>query len=165
MILTGIMNNSDENLLNKIVSLMQTDNSVDAPQDSIKWAKSLFLTRSVAPKKSLVQKVLAVLQMDISKTNPAFGERSAAASKSRQMLFDAGDTTIDLRISETENAFTLRGQLLGDDFQNISITLNEFESKTNELGEFLFTSVQNGIYNLTIEVADTEIVIENLEIN
>ena len=102
------MTNENENLINKIVSLMETDSSVDAPTDAIKWAKNIFRTRAVEPKKSLVQKVLAVLQIDLSPNKAAFGERSASGAQARQMLFQAGDNSIDLRIAETEKGFNLR---------------------------------------------------------
>ena len=164
MILTALMNNGNENLINKIVHLMETDNSVDAPQDAVKWAKNIFRTRAVEPKQSLVQKVLAVLQMDLSPNNAVFGERSASSSQARQMLFSAGEIGIDLRISETENGINLRGQILGEGFANCSIKLGDFETKSNELSEFSFTKIPNGKYDLTLRTDEKEIVIENLEI-
>ncbi|HQU83844.1 MAG TPA: hypothetical protein PKY59_11990 [Pyrinomonadaceae bacterium] len=164
MTLTNKMNNSEENLLNQIVHLMQTDKSVDAPQDSIKWAKNIFRSRMVEPKKSFVQKVLAVLQMDISPNKAVFGERSASASQARQMLFEAGENGIDLRITETENGFDLRGQILGEGFANSVIKIGETETTTNDLSEFVFANIESGIYDLTLKNGETEIVIENLEL-
>ena len=158
------MTNENENLINKIVSLMETDSSVDAPTDAIKWAKNIFRTRAVEPKKSLVQKVLAVLQIDLSPNKAAFGERSASGAQARQMLFQAGDNSIDLRIAETEKGFNLRGQILGEGFANCTIKFGEFETVSNQLSEFSFTEIPNGKYNLTLQTNETEIVIEDLEI-
>lgn len=158
------MNNYEENLLNKIVQLMQTDNAVDAPEDSIKWAKNIFRSRIAEPKKSLVQRVLAVLQMDISPNKAVFGERSASASQARQMLFEAGETSIDLRITETENGFNVRGQILGEGFAGAAIKFGEAEMMSGELGEFGFSNLTGGNYTLILKTNETEIVIENLEL-
>ncbi len=165
MNLTGIMNNADENLMNRIVHLMQTDESVDAPQDSVKWAKNIFCSRIVEPKKSLVQKVLAVLQMDLSPNKAVFGERSASGSVARQMLFQAGENSIDLRVSKGENGFDLRGQILGEGFENALVKIGEFETMTNQLSEFIIKSVPHGIYELILQNAETEIVIEKIELS
>jgi hypothetical protein len=159
---TGIMNNADENLMNRIVHLMQTDESSDAPQDSVKWAKNIFRSRVAEPKKSLVQKVLAVLQVDLSPNKAVFGERSAIGSAVRQMLFEAGENSVDLRVSETKNGFDLRGQILGAGFEKSVVRIGEFETKTNELSEFVLKSIPQGNYNLTLQNDDTEIVIENI---
>lgn len=164
MFLTMTINNSNNQTLETIVRLMQTDDSVDAPQDAIKWAKNVFRTRAVEPKKSLVQKVLAVLQMDLSPNKAVFGERSASSAEARQMLFSAGENSIDLRISETEKGFNLRGQILGASLANCLIKLGEFETNCNELSEFSFKEIPNGKYDLTLQTDKTEIVIENLEI-
>lgn len=164
MNLTGVMNNSDENLLNKIVYLMQNDSSIDAPQDSLKWAKNIFRSRIAEPKKSLVQKVLAVLQMDLSPNKAVFGERSGAPSQARQMLFNAGKTSIDLRVSKTESGFNLRGQILGEDFARAIIKIGELQATANELSEFAFKNLAAGTYTLILQNNATEIVIENLEL-
>lgn len=164
MNLIGIMNNSDEKLINKIVHLMGRDESFDAPQDSIKWTKNLFLSRVTEPKKSLAQKIFAVLQIDLSPNRAIFGERSASALQSRQMLFEAGEIVIDLRVSESAKNFDLRGQILGAEFANTSVKLGEFETKLNELGEFSLRLVPRGVYVLTLQNAEKEIVIENLEL-
>ena len=163
------MKNNNEDLLNKIVHLMQTDNSADAPKDSIEWSKNLFLSRAAEPKKSLVQKVLAVLQMDLSPDKAAFGERSASsASNIRQMLFSAGDYQIDLRIAQANKGFTVTGQILGEDFAGAEIALvndaKNFTAKTNELGEFKFENISKDKYTLSLTFKDKEIVIEDIEI-
>ncbi|MDQ3800177.1 MAG: hypothetical protein M3384_12050 [Acidobacteriota bacterium] len=166
MILAMSSNNSNDELINKIIHLMQTDESADAPADSVKWAKNIFRTRAAAePKKSLVQKILAVLQMDLSGAQPAFGERSATLSQTRQMLFQAGDNAIDLRISEEENGFAVQGQILGEGFANCTAKLGDFESKANELSEFRFTQLPGGKYDLVLRTADREIEIAGLELN
>lgn len=145
---------------------MQTDRSEDAPQDSIKWAKNVFRSRVAEPKKSFAQKVLAVLQMDLSPDKTAFGERSASVSQARQMLFTAGENAIDLRITEMEKGLlNIQGQILGESFRNCTVRLGEFKTQANELSEFKFTEIPVGIYDLIFQTNETEIVVENLELN
>lgn len=162
------MNNENDNLINKIVYLMQTDKSADAPTDSIKWAKNIFRSRVAEPKKSLVQKVLAVLQMDLAPNKTVFGERSASASQARQMLFGAGDNQIDLRIETVKKGFNIKGQILGEGFENAEIKLenaeNSFIANINELSEFKLANVAKGNYQLTLTSQEKNIIIENLEI-
>ena len=153
-----------ERQINQIVNLMQSDDSADAPQDAVRWAKNIFLTRAAAPQKSFVQKVLAVLQIDLSPNKAAFGERSASASKARQMLFQAGDNALDIRLTKTDNGFNLHGQILGEGFANAVVKIGEFETYADETSEFKFANVPGGKYTLTFEYGEMEIVIEDLEI-
>ena len=64
--------------------------------------ENIFRTRAAEPEQSFAQKVLGVLQMDLSPDKAAYGERSASAAQVRQMLFGAGENSIDLRVTETE---------------------------------------------------------------
>ncbi|HEX8250508.1 MAG TPA: hypothetical protein VF599_20200 [Pyrinomonadaceae bacterium] len=161
----AMSNNSNDELINKIIHLMQTDDSADAPADSVKWAKNIFRTRAAEPKTSLAQKILAVLQIDLSGAQAAFGERSATLSQTRQMFFQAGDNAVDLRISEDENGFQMHGQILGDGFSNCTVMLGDFQAKASELSEFKFTDIPGGKYDLVLQTADREIEIAGLELN
>lgn len=164
MLLTMSINNSEKQIINEIINLMQTDDSVDAPQDALKWSKNIFRTRAVQPKQSFVQKILAVLQMDLSPNTAAFGERSAGAAQERQMLFQAGESGIDLRIKEDEKGFAVRGQILGEGFTGTTVRLGDFETTTSELSEFSFSDVPGGVYDMTLVAGETEITVKNLEI-
>ncbi len=156
----NVMANTNDNLIEKIVYLMQNDISFDAPKDAITWSKNIFRTRAIEPKKSLLQKVFAVLQMDLSDSQPAFGERSASASTVRQMLFQADEISLDIRIANGE----VKGQILGKGFVNCEINLGEFMTNSNELSEFSFKQIPVGNYNLVLKSNEKEIVIENLEV-
>ena len=148
---------------------MQADKSFDAPTDAVRWSKNIFRTRTIEPKKSIVERVLAVLQMDLSPNRAAFGERSASASQARQMLFQAGDASIDLRIKPNEKGLNVQGQILGADFADCLVRIfnntDSFENRANELSEFNFAEVPSGTYNLSLRSGSKEIVIENLELN
>lgn len=153
-----------ERQINQIINLMRSDDSADAPHDAVRWAKNIFLTRAAAPQKTLVQKVLAVLQMDLSPNKAVFGERSASASQARQMLFQAGENALDIRLSETENGFKLHGQILGEGFANAAVKIGEFETTADEMSEFKFANVLGGKYTLSFQSGEKEIVIEDLVI-
>jgi hypothetical protein len=157
--MTNTMNN--EQFLDKIISLMQTDNSFDAPGDSVSWAKNIFRTQVQEPKQSIVKRFLAVLQIDLSANKPVFGERSAP-SAIRQMLFQADEAAIDLRVSNTPNGFSLKGQIIGEHYANATIKIGDFEAKANDMAEFKFDQIPSGEYNLTIQTLENEIVIEQL---
>jgi len=156
-------NNNQE--INEIVRLIQTDKSIDAPAAAIRWSKNIFRAQALKPKKSVLEKVLAVLQMDLSPNRAAFGERSASASQARQMLFHAGENALDIRVAETEKGFNLHGQILGEGFANCTVKLGEFETTANELGEFKLAKIPSGIYNLSVQINEKEIVVEDLEFN
>ena len=159
----SVSENNDPKI-NRIIYLMQTDKSADAPPDAIQWSKNIFRARAVEPKKSAVRKILAVLQMDLSPNRAAFGERSASASQARQMLFQAGESSLDLRIKAEKKGFSVRGQILGEDFAGCAVKLGEFETTTNELSEFMLNAVPGGKYDLRLQGEQEEIVIEEIEI-
>ncbi len=155
------------NLFNKAIATMRADRSLDVPADSIKWAKNLFRTRVTAPRQSVAQKILAVLQIDLSQMSPAFGERSAASAA--QMLFQAGENSVDLRVSSGEKGLVLKGQILGQGFENCSVILRaekkEFRAQANELAEFTIKNVKAGTYEMSLTSTGSdakEITLENL---
>ena len=143
---------------------MRTDESYDAPADAIRWSKNIFLNKAVEQKKSIVERVLAVLQMDLSPNRAAFGERSASSSQARQMFFRAGENALDIRIAQTEKGFDLHGQILGEGFTNCAVRLGEFETTANELTEFKLTKIPGGTYSLSLRKDEKEIVLERLEL-
>jgi hypothetical protein len=163
---TGTMNN--EEILKRIVHLMHTDDSADAPADAVQWSKNLFRARAAEPKQSLVQKIAAVLQIDLAPQKAVFGERSASSGAVRQMLFTAGEAQIDLRIAPEDKGFKVAGQVLGEDFAGAQAKLfNEsknFSAKFNELSEFSFEKIAKGKYTLSLIFKDKEILVENIEI-
>jgi hypothetical protein len=148
----------------KVLGVMRADVSADAPTESVMWAKNLFCTRQFAPRETMVQKILAVLQVDISQLSPAFGERSAATAA--QMLFQAGDNSVDLRVSLGEKGLKLMGQVLGGGFENCSIILRggkkDITASANELAEFTLTGVKAGTYEMTLTSGTRQIVLESL---
>ena len=157
---------STQQTLQQIIDLMQSDLSVDAPADSIRWASNLYRTRAVEPKRSFVQKIAAVLQMEIAPNKAAFGERSASASPVRQMLFKAGDNAIDLRIEAKDDAISVRGQILGEGLSGAQVRLfndtRSYETVASDISEFAIDGIEPGQYELTATGEAIEITLKTL---
>ena len=162
------MKNDSDKLLKHIVERMQHDDSIDAPADSVKWAKNLIASRVKQPQSSVVQQLKALLKLDLTPGKAAFGERSASSASARQMLFEAGDFTVDLRISGSGKSREVRGQILGPEFSGGKIELAAAstirETDIGETGEFVFRSVSAGEYKLTVRIGETAIGIEGLTV-
>ena len=162
------MNSNDDKRASKIIELMRTDDSVDAPQDSIKFAKDLFRTRVTASQPSLIKRIVAAISLDLSPGKTALAERSAGTAKARQMLFDAENNSIDVRISGKGKRFDLQGQILGEGFEGGTVTLSatgiKEERSVGELGDFGFERLPAGTYEITIR-GSVEIVLPPIEIN
>ncbi len=159
------MNLMSERQIEKIINLMRTDDAADAPPDARRWAKNLFTSRVAAPQKSIVRRILAVLQMDLSPNKAAFGERSASASKARQMFFRAGENALDIRLSPAKKGFLkLHGQILGEGFANAVIKIGEFETNADEMSKFKFENVPSGKYTLSFQSGEKAIVVEDIVI-
>lgn len=158
-----------ERKIEKIMDLMRRDDSFDAPPETLKWAKNLIRTRAREPKRSLVQKVVALLQIDLLPQEAIFGERSAAGAQARQMLFNADDNGIDLRIEKKGQNFAVKGQIMGDGFASAEVKIandeNAYTEQANELSEFKFENIVKGKYILALTGNDKELVIEDLEIS
>lgn len=152
----------------KIINLMKTDEAKDAPTDLLVWTKNIFRSKIVEPKKSILQKILAVLEMDLSPNTAAFGERSAS-SPTRQLFYKADEIGISLRISKDENELNLMGQILGDGFENCQIELQNNQTSisvgSNEMSEFRMSKIPFGNYDLFIRNVETELVIENVNLD
>lgn len=149
-----------------IISLLQTDDSVDAPNDAIRWAKNLFATRTVESKSGLVRRVLAKLVSDLLPNTAVFGQRSAGGTQARQLLFEAEDNAIDLRIESRKGGMEIRGQIIGDGFEGATVRLvaddNEFETGADDMCLFNLTGVPSGSYTLIIGTPSAEIHAENI---
>jgi hypothetical protein len=150
-----------------IIDLMQRDDSVSAPIESIKWAKNLYRTHAPAPKPSILRRLVAALQMDLA-PGTAFGERSSSVGQERQMLFTVEDIGIDVRISGSGTTFKIRAQILNEGFSGATVDLDQDGKITTinvgENGSFLFETVSSGETTLVIRSANTEISIPSFTI-
>lgn len=162
------MKNLEDNKIEHIIHRMLNDRAADAPADALQYVKDLYRTRAVAPKASIIQRVLAVMQVDLAPNKAAYGERSVTGAQARQMLFDAGDNAVDLRITAVKNGFDLRGQILGEGLENGEIEIANTEVsvkvKIDKTSGFKISGLLAGKYDLTIRGKETEIVLEQLQL-
>lgn len=152
--------------LQKTLMLMQSDDSVDAPPETIARAVRRFRPRAVPATPSLRERLVAALTFDSGQMPLAVGVRSAAAT-SRQMLYTAGDYEIDLRLAPETDTVRVAGQVLGPDTQgDVQATPTQGEpvrQPLTALGEFTIQLLREKRYALTIELAQRDIEIQNLE--
>jgi hypothetical protein len=160
--------NSQENI-KKITELIERDSSVDAPLDSVKWAKNIFRSRAAASSPSPLRRIVALLQADLLPGRPVFGERSAGASQARQMLFQAEDSAVDLRVIDQGKSLAIRGQVIGDGFENAEASLSgpsgTASASLDENSEFEFAGIGKGVYSLSLSGNESEIIIEELDLS
>ncbi|HSI87553.1 MAG TPA: hypothetical protein VK918_00730, partial [Pyrinomonadaceae bacterium] len=139
------------------------------PQDSIKWAKNIFRARIPASSPSALRRIVALLHVDLLPGRQAFGERSAGATNARQMLFQAEDAAVDLRITDLGKSLSIRGQVIGDGFENAVASLSGPSGTTSasldENSEFEFTGTKKGVFRLSISGNASEIVIEEVDLS
>lgn len=148
--------------LEKAIGLMRSDESKDAPRDVIHLAISQFIAGARKPEKSLARKILAALSFDSAEMTPALGVRSGASSESRQLLYRAGNTDLDIRVASQDNCWVVSGQVLGtEDLSEGSIELEGGEarvsSQLNDLSEFSLPPVPTGSYTLRLRLINMDI--------
>lgn len=151
-----------------VLELMRTDTATDAPRDVLAYAINVFRGRERSSEVSLLRRIVAALTFD-SSTNmaPAFGVRSGQAT-SRQLLYSAEQSDIDLRISSQDDQWIVAGQLLGQDCVGGRVEI-EGESglvvaALNELCEFTLPPLPPGSYTLRLLLQDAEVEIPQLEL-
>lgn len=148
--------------LEKAIGLMRSDESEDAPRDVIHLAVALFSDRARKPEKSLARKILAALSFDSAEMTPSLGVRSGASSESRQLLYRAGDTDLDIRVASHDDCWVVSGQVLGaEDLSGGSIELEggggQVSSPLNDLSEFTLPPVPTGRYTLRLRLMNMDI--------
>jgi len=158
---------SNQRNIQDIIELLKRDDSIDAPVESVKWAKNLFAVRAES-KVGILQRIKAHLNVDLSPGMLVHGERSATASSVRQMLFEAGDIAVDLRITKKARAFDIKGQILGEGFGDGTITFTSRDGKELEFpvrkSSFESFGIRSADYQVIIRGIETEIVIESVSI-
>lgn len=156
--------------LEKIMRLMRADQSEGAPAWAFDWATNLFRTRAAAaPDKSLVQKILAVLNVELTPMTPAFGERSAASAELQQRLYQAGANDVDVQITQHEDGWVVSGQVFGPCGENGEVELRgaqaSIRAELNNLCEFTLDAVPAGSYTLLLRWPGVEIEVPDLELS
>ena len=154
--------------LESLVSLMKDDKSVDAPRDVFAYAVNIFRQQAGTREPSLVQRIVAAVSFDSLNRAPAFGVRSGQTT-SRQLLYSAGETDLDLHINEQDHdRWVVAGQVLGENCSGGQIQLKgdagSASALLNEQCEFTLPAVAPGNYDLLLRLANVEVEVQRLKI-
>jgi hypothetical protein len=149
--------------LRRLIVLMKSDTAEDVPRDVLMSALSIFTPATPAP----LPHIIAVLTFDSRAAGPAFGMRSVRTA-SRQLLYTAQETALDLRITVENEECSLAGQVIRDNCPGAQMELSSatetLTTELNELCEFSFPAIPLGMYSLRVRMPDVEIEIPELEL-
>lgn len=153
------------NRLTRLITLMRTDSAKDAPRDVIAYAVNIFGQRE--PRPSLLRRIVATVTFDSFNDAPAFGMRSGQAA-ARQLLFEADETDLDIRIETQADGLVVSGQVLGQTCAGGEVTLQgtaaSVSASLNDLCEFKLPAAPAGTYTLLVKLGEVELEIPRLEL-
>ena len=156
--------------LEQVISLMRTDEGEDAAPALVSQAINLFRARAAREASpSLTRRILAALSFDSLQMSPAYGVRSGQAT-ARQLLYNAGENDLDLRVTRSGEEWVVAGQLLGADCEGLEGTVElqgaegAVSAELNEQCEFRLPAVASGSYQLRVRLGEELIEIPELEL-
>ena len=130
-------------------------------------AVSLFRPRNSSGALNPLQRFQAILNFDSLRMPQPVGLRSGQP-RERQLLFTAGQLSIDLRIIPSGTLWSLAGQVLGPSTGGGQVALASSATTAkvvlNELSEFTLPPVPAGDYTLTLRLDDIEIEVDRLQV-
>ena len=149
--------------LQQVIFTMKTDTGPDAPRDLLHSAINIFSPE----KRSPLRHIIAILTFDSRVAGPAYGIRSLRSS-SRQLLYSAQDTDLDLRVTVQNDECIVTGQVIRADCVNgqveISGDAGSATASLNEVCEFTLPAIPLGNYSLRLKMPDVQIEIPELEL-
>jgi hypothetical protein len=148
--------------LQELVLMMQSDTAKDAPRDLLQSAIDIFSPERQSPP---LRHIIAILTFDSRQGGPAFGVRSLR-STSRQLLYSAQETDLDLRITVQNDECIVAGQVIRDGCVSgvveISGDAGSAAANLNEVCEFTLPAIPLGNYSLRLKMPDVQIEIPEL---
>ena len=153
-----------------------SDDSVVPPSWVFKRALRIFDTQRHRP--GLTERIgqaIATLVFD-SFARPALAGVRSTETANRQLLYRAGDYSVDLQIAPSEHAhMDLIGQVLKENeasFESVSglklgIALAGkilFSTVTDEMGEFKVSGIEPGVYDLQVKLSEGSITVPDMPI-
>ena len=149
--------------LQKLVLMMRSDRTNDAPRDVLASAVNIFSQE----KRSPLRRIVAILTFDSRSAGPVFGMRSLPAA-SRQMLYSAEESDLELRITVENDECILAGQVIGEGWAGGQVEIlgvaGKSETTLNDVCEFKLPPIPVGNYSLTVRMLDRQIEIPELEL-
>lgn len=155
--------------IRRLLTIMRNDRTPDPPAAVVARALRIFPRRPAPSAASLLQRIVAALQFDSGQLTPALGLRSGAAAP-RQLLFSAGDYDLDLRLTpaKNEHRWVLSGQVLGGDTLTGQVRLQgamaTAQAPLTAPGEFVLPPIAAGDYTLVVQLPDSEIAVDSLQV-
>ena len=153
--------------LERVVTLMRSDDSVEPPPHVVSRAVRLLRGRAAPARPSLRQRLAAVLQFDSrGGTGLAYGLRSGLVAE-RQMLFSAGELDVELRVAPSGATWAVAGQVLGPCHGGqveLRGTGNAVVAGLNDLCEFTLPPVPSGTYTLALYLDEADVEVTGLEL-
>jgi hypothetical protein len=167
--------------LERVIGLMRTDKTEEAPPAVIARAQRLFQGRvapgpsEAATGSSLRRRIPALLHFDSLQRPLALGMRGGQPA-ARQLLLKAEDYELDMRITPAGTAWQVSGQLLGPetkgevelqraaDRDSSQGATGVLQAELNDLGEFNLPPTPPGIYQLLLRLGNLEVELPPLEI-
>lgn len=149
--------------LQQVILTMKSDTAQDAPRDLLQSAINIFSPERRTP----LRHIIAILTFDSRVAGPAYGIRSLH-SASRQLLYSAQDTDLDLRVTVQNDECVVAGQIIRADCVSghveISGAAGSATASLNEICEFTLPAIPLGNYALRIKLPDVQIEIPELEL-
>ena len=149
--------------LQQVILTMKSDTAQDAPRDLLYSAINIFSPARRSP----LRHIIAILTFDSRVAGPAYGIRSVR-STSRQLLYSAQETDLDLRVTVQNDECIVAGQVIRADCVSgqveISGDAGSATASLNEVCEFTLPAIPLGHYALRIKLPDVQIEIPELEL-
>ncbi len=165
----------DRRWYEQVRSIAASDSAYEPPAWVLKRAIRAFDERPVQPKTSHFGRLVASLLFD-SFARPSIAGVRSTETAHRQLLYEAGDYSIDVQVSWQDQARGgLCGQILrkGDiGFQSVSgVTLtltrkgrSPLLSGVNDFGEFVLNDIPVGDYELEVVTSEGKICVTGLPV-
>jgi hypothetical protein len=159
----------------RVRAVAASDDTVAPPAWVFKQAVRIFDTARRPRLAERIGQAIATLVFD-SFARPQLAGIRSTETANRQLLYRAGDYSIDLQVApSTEASGDLIGQVLREGeatFESVANLPLEiargnqlfYATVTDEMGEFKISDVDYGIYDLRIELADGQITIAELPV-
>jgi len=145
---------------------LQTDASFEPPAEVVQWSLELFQPLLQPPTGRKLRRLIAALVFDTYEQRLQPGIRGVATAP-RQLLFRAGDVDIDVKIESMEknDRITMVGQVLSASeklFDGAPVKLEshgvvQYQTVTNQVGEFSFDEVPKDTYHLSLDLPEGQI--------
>jgi hypothetical protein len=158
--------------LERVGDMLSHPRSVEPTEAVIQRALKVF--PRPAPTPPLRERIRAILVFDSWNAPAALGVRTASLYR-RQYLYRSDAVDINLHVQPQESPYVaLIGQVMPgsdalEDMAGLRVQLTvgnavQAEGATNEVGEFIFSHLRQGLYDFAINLKDHDLVIEGLQV-